>query len=195
MDRNTTITGTGRLRPVATAMLVAAVLLALTPQQGLAQKPLLSPRDSVALRYDDGRIFIDYGRPSMRGRKIMGDLVPFNRWWRTGANEATSFTTEMDLMIGDSIVPAGAYTLYTLPSAHRWTLIINTQTGQWGTVYREDMDLVRIPMDMRVLDKPLEKFTIVLERTGPAGGVLRLRWETTEVSVPFELRRRPERKG
>ncbi len=152
-----------------------------------AQKPLLSPRDSVEITFGDGSIFIDYGRPSMRERRIMGGLVPFNRWWRTGANEATSFRTAFDLLLGDSLIPAGDYTLYTLPSEHRWMLIINKQTGQWGTVYNQDLDLVRIPMRGRPLEEPLEKFTITLERTGPASGVLRLRWELTDVSVPFKV--------
>ena len=178
---------------VCRTIILTCALVVLASHGLVAQKPLLSPRDSVSLTYGDGRVFIDYGRPSMRGRKIMGGLVPYNRWWRTGANEATSFTTDMDLMIGDSLVPAGAYTLYTFPSEHKWLLIINRQTGQWGTVYNQDLDLVRIPLVRRTIDKPLEMFTITLERSGTASGVLRLRWETTDVSVPFDLRRDPER--
>lgn len=169
------------------ALLLAVLIGLIALPEVMAQKPLLSPRDSVEITFDSSRIFIDYGRPSMRNRKIMGGLVPFNRWWRTGANEATSFKTDMALRLGDSLVPAGSYTLYTLPSEHRWMLIINRQTGQWGTVYNPDLDLVRIPMDKKALEDPLEKFTITLERTGGRSGVLRLRWELTDVSVPFTI--------
>lgn len=164
-----------------------------------AQQPILSPRDSVQIRFNGspprnggpatagGRIFVDYGRPSMRGRVIMGGLVPYNKWWRTGANEATSFITDVDLRLGDTVVPKGAYTLYTLPSAKQWKLMVNRQTGQWGTVYDPSLDLVRLPMKKRTLKNPVEKFTILLERTGSRSGVLRLRWERTEVYVPFTV--------
>jgi hypothetical protein len=169
------------------------------PPEIWAQQPILSPRDSVQIRFNGkparqngpsetgGRIFIDYGRPSMRGRVIMGGLVPYNKWWRTGANEATSFITDMDLRLGDTVVPKGAYTLYTLPSAKEWKLMINRQTGQWGTVYDPSLDLVRLPMKKRTLKAPVEKFTILLERSGPRSGVLRMRWERTEVYVPFTV--------
>lgn len=165
-----------------------AVLLVFGAPKALSQTPLLSPRDSAEVLLDGRRVVVDYGRPSMRGRPIMGGLVPYNRWWRTGANEATSFKTEADLIIADSLVPAGAYTLYTLPSENRWKLIINRQTGQWGTVYNPELDLVRLPMTKRALKTPLETFTIFLEHTGPTSGSLVLRWERTEVSVPFRMR-------
>lgn len=187
-----------RLRSLIHILQVVA-LLAWLSSEIKAQQPILSPRDSVQIRFNgkparngeaqmsSGRIFIDYGRPSMRGRVIMGGLVPYNKWWRTGANEATSFVTEMDLRLGDTVVPKGAYTLYTLPSAKQWKLMINRQTGQWGTVYDPSLDLVRLPMKKRTLKTPVEKFTILLERTGSRSGVLRLRWERTEVYVPFTV--------
>lgn len=169
-------------------ILLVAVLLGTCPAEyATAQQPLLSPRDSVQVRFNGKRIFIDYGRPSIRGRVIMGGLVPYNRWWRTGANEATSFVTDVDVRIGDTVVPRGAYTLYTLPSAKQWRLMVNKQTGQWGTVYDPNLDLVRIPLRKRSLRRPVEKFTILLERTGTRTGALRLRWERTEVWVPFTV--------
>ncbi len=168
-------------------LILAFVLATMLSYEVRAQRPLLSPRDSVELSFEEYRVFIDYGRPSRRGRVIMGGLVPFDRWWRTGANEATSFSTDVDLLMGDSIVPSGEYTLYTLPSEQDWLLIINTQTGQWGTVYNPNLDLVRIPMRRRTMDRSLEMFTITLERTGTAAGILRLRWEGTDVWVPFRV--------
>ncbi len=170
--------------PILLAMVLLGACLA---ERAMAQQPLLSPRDSVQVRFNGKRIFIDYGRPSMRGRVIMGGLVPYDRWWRTGANEATSFVTDVDIRIGDTVVPRGAYTLYTLPSAKQWKLMVNKQTGQWGTVYDPTLDLLRIPLKKRSLRQPVEKLTILLERTGPRAGALRLRWERTEVWAPFTV--------
>jgi hypothetical protein len=104
--------------------------------------------------------------------------------WRTGANEATTLTTEIDLNIGGATIPAGKYTLYTLPSETGWKLIINKQTGQWGTIYDEKQDLVRVDMKTSQLSDPVEQFTILLEPHGDALAQLSLQWETTQVSVP-----------
>lgn len=153
----------------------------------LGQQPILSPRDSAEITLAGKRIFIDYGRPSMRGRVIMGGLVPYTRWWRTGANEATSFRTTADILVGDSLVPKGEYTLYTLPSEQQWKLIVNRQTGQWGTTYTPDLDLVRVSMKKKNLGKNVEKFTIRFERTGPRSCLLHLVWERTDVSIPITL--------
>jgi hypothetical protein len=166
-------------------LLAAIALVLMIGAPSFAQRPLLSPRDSIETSLQGKRIQVDYGRPSMRGRKIMGGLVPYNRWWRTGANEATSFRTEADLLLGDSLVPAGDYTLYTLPSEQRWMLIINRQTGQWGTVYNPDLDLVRIPLQRGSLEQPEETFLIRIEPTDSVSGTLHLLWETTDLSVPF----------
>lgn len=157
------------------------------PQTAAAlQGRVLSPRDTT--RFDAGghRVYVDYGRPSMRGRRIMGGLVPFGRVWRTGANAATTLVTEADLTIGGASVPRGTYTLYTVPTATGWTLIVNRQTGQWGTQYDPSRDLVRIPMQTTTLRAPVEQFTIALERGRAAGaGTLALTWENTRAAVPF----------
>jgi hypothetical protein len=159
------------------------------PQLLNAQQPLLSPRDSVEIRYNGKRIAVNYGRPSMRGRKIMGGLVPFNRWWRTGANEATSFTIDGDILIGGEELSKGTYTLYTLPSENQWKLMINRQTGQWGTVYNPDLDIKRIPLKKRLLKKTVEQFTISLERSGTNSGLLKLIWENTELAIEFKIKK------
>ncbi len=153
-----------------------------------AQQPILSPRDSVEVTIMGKRVFIDYGRPSMRGRKIFGGLRPYNQWWRTGANEATTFTAEADLLMGDSVIPKGEYTLYTLPSENQWKMMINKQTGQWGTVYNSEYDLVRLPLKKRTLKEPVEKLTIVLEKTNTTSGILKIIWETTEVWIDFKVK-------
>jgi hypothetical protein len=153
-----------------------------------AQQPLLSPRDSVKISFNGKTISVNYGRPSMRGRKIMGGLVPLDKVWRTGANEATAFITEADLVIEGVEVPKGSYTIYTLPSEKQWRLIINKQTGQWGTVYHQEMDLSRIPMKKRAFKEPVEIFTIALEKNGNSTGRLKLIWEKTEVWVNFKVK-------
>ena len=142
-----------------------------------------SPRGSAEITLNDNKITVDYGRPYMRGRKIMGELVPYNQVWRTGANKATHFTTEADLVIGGVAVPKGTYTLFTLPSQSGWKLIVNKKTGQWGIPYSyENEELARIDMKVETLPSAIEQFTISLDKDG-ADGILKLEWETTRASV------------
>jgi len=147
-----------------------------------------SPPDSSVLVINDKRLSVNYSRPSMRGRKIMGSVVPYGVVWRTGANAATSFVTQTDIVVSGVKIPRGSYTLYTLPSSKQWKLIFNKQTGQWGTVYNEKLDLVRIPLNKKNLKQPVEKFTITLERTAEKSGVIKLVWEKTQLSVDFQLK-------
>ena len=147
-----------------------------------------SPPDSSVLVINDKRLSVNYSRPSMRGRKIMGSVVPYGVVWRTGANAATSFVTQTDIVVSGVKIPRGSYTLYTLPSSKQWKLIFNKQTGQWGTVYNEKLDLVRIPLNNKNLKQPVEKFTIILERTADKSGVMKLVWEKTQLSVDFQLK-------
>jgi hypothetical protein len=147
-----------------------------------------SPRDSVKLLLHGKHLTLNYGRPSMRGRKIMGSVVPYGKVWRTGANAATGFTTEADLIFGGVQLPHGSYTLYTLPSSKQWKLIINKQTGQWGTVYHEKLSFSKIPLKKKMLAEAVEKFTITLERTSDKSGVMKLAWEKTQLSVNFQIK-------
>ena len=177
---------TARLNTAASVAVLAAFLW--TAPEALAQERL-SPPDSSEVEIGGRRLNVGFGSPSVRGRVIFGGLVPFNQVWRTGANEATSFSTEANLRVGDAEVPAGEYTLYTIPAPDRWTLIISRQTGQWGTEYHADMDLARVEMEVEELETPVERFRIVLEPGGSDGGTLAMEWATTRASVPFELLR------
>lgn len=151
------------------------------------QNPPLSPRKSAEHTFADGKkVTIDYGSPSIRGRKIMGGLVPYGKVWRTGANAATGLVTDTDLTIGGTKVPAGKYTLYTLPGETSWQLIINKQTGQWGTEYNQPQDLARIPMKLESLNSPVEQMTFSFENTGADSANLVLEWEKTKLSVPLK---------
>jgi hypothetical protein len=130
-------------------------------------------------------VLVDYGRPFMRGRTIMGGLVPFDEVWRTGANEATHLVTSADLRIGSEAVPAGTYTLYTIPTETTWTLIVNRQTGQWGTQYDRSQDLARIPMSVAPTGRVVDQFTIRIEPLGDGSAVLAMEWENTRAEVSF----------
>jgi hypothetical protein len=153
-------------------------------QQDKSARP--SPPGTAQVNLKGKKITIDYGRPSMKGRKIMGELVPYGKVWRTGANEATALTTEADLNIGGTNVPAGKYTLYTLPSEGTWKLIINKQTGQWGTVYEESQDLARVDLKKSSLSQPVEQLTISFDKKNDSTADLVLQWETTQLSVPVK---------
>ncbi len=161
-------------------MLVLAMLLA---SSALAQP--LSPPATASATINGKKLTIAYSAPSMRGRKIMGALVPYGRWWRTGADNATTFQTEADLDIGGLKVPKGIYTLYTLPGAKEWQLIVNKQTGQFGTEYDQKRDLGRVKMNLAQTSAPVERFKIELSSPGGNKGLLKMTWERTEVSVPI----------
>lgn len=151
-------------------------------------KPLASPPAMAEATLDGAKITIHYNSPAMRGRAIMGGLVPYGQIWRTGANPATSFVTTGGLKIGTLSVPAGSYTLYTMPAAPGtpWLLIINKQTGQWGTVYKPEMDLGRTPLHFDKFPAPQESMTISFENTTKHSTVLHIKWETTDESVKIE---------
>ncbi|HVE78222.1 MAG TPA: DUF2911 domain-containing protein [Gemmatimonadaceae bacterium] len=147
----------------------------------------LSPRDTVRATVGRAHLLVDYGRPMKRGRAIFGGIVPWNAVWRTGANAATQFTTDADLVVGGQPIPAGTYTLWTVPSREGSKLIFNKQTGQWGTEYDAAQDLVRVNLATESARSPAEQFTIAVEPRG-AGGVLRFVWDTTQLSVPFTVK-------
>jgi hypothetical protein len=157
----------------------------LTGAQAQTKKPVLSPPANTSQTVDGKTVSIQYSAPSMRGRKIFGGLVPYDHWWRTGANPATTLKTEANLKIGSATVPAGTYTLYTLPSAETWKLIINKQTGQWGTKYDQSQDLARVDMKKETLSSPQEVMSITIEPFHGKQSSLHVRWETTDVSVPI----------
>jgi Protein of unknown function (DUF2911) len=147
------------------------------------QMGTLSPRDSVVATVGGANVSVAYGRPSMRGRRIIGQVVPYGQVWRTGANEATHLRTDRDLLIGGTRVPAGAYTLWSIPAADGWTLIVNRQTGQWGTVYDAAQDLARIPVRAEAAaGAPVEQLTMRFE-----GSNLVIAWENTRVVVPVAV--------
>jgi hypothetical protein len=169
-----------------TALFVSFATLA------FAQRP--SPAASASCDLGGGKTTkTDYSSPRMKGRKIYGDLVPFGQVWRTGANEATTFVTSADVNIAGKTVPAGSYTLFTVPNAGKWALIINKKTGEWGDPYKYESDeLARVDMTVSKLPSPVENFTISYENSGNNSCTLNIDWETTRASVKIMANRWPE---
>jgi hypothetical protein len=152
----------------------------------------LSPRDTMSATVRGARITVDYSRPSKRGRVVFGGLVPYDEIWRTGANQATHLTTDRALEVGGTRIPAGTYTLFTIPGQDEWTLIVSRQTGQAGTDYDPEQDLARLPMPVDRLDEPVERFTIAAEQAGQ-GGDLAFIWDRTRARLPFTVVRTSNR--
>ena len=147
----------------------------------------MSPPDTVNATVGGANITVAYSRPFKRGRVIFGEVVPWNEVWRTGANAATVFTTDKDLVFANTVVPAGQYTLWTLPTQSGAKLIINSESGQWGTDYHADKDLARLDLTTRRASPPVEQFVIGVDPQG-SGGVLRLAWDDLEYTIPFTVK-------
>ncbi len=144
----------------------------------------LSPRDTARATIGAARVLVDYGRPSVRGRRIFGGaVVPWGRVWRTGANAASQLITDHDLVIGGAAVPAGTYSLWTLPTANGWKLIVNRQSGQWGTQYDSAQDLARVDATATRLQEAVETMQIQFVPAGQATDLV-IEWADTRVAVP-----------
>jgi hypothetical protein len=171
--------------------LCLAVSVTCSAQQDKSNRP--SPPAKAECKLAGGKtLTIAYSSPRAKGRKIYGDLpqdaatppvVPYGKVWRAGANEATTFVPDTDLNVGGTMVPAGSYTIFTIPNANKWQLVISKKTGEWGTAYPGPTeDLARIDMKVSTLQSPVENFTISLEKNS-SGCTLNMDWETTRASV------------
>jgi len=148
----------------------------------------LSPHESVSATIDGTDVKIVYGRPSMRGRKIFGSLVPYGRVWCPGADEATTLESSRVLRIGNLEIPAGPHTIWMLPEQRRWTFIVSEEPYGFHTAYSPSLDMGRAPLRVKTLDSPVEQLTFAIEPRSPSGGTIAMRWEQTEVSVDFSVR-------
>ena len=168
---------------LAVGCLAAALMAALgSAQTDKASRP--SPPATASCALTDGKtITVDYSSPRAKGRKIFGGLVPYGEVWRAGANEATTFVTTADLIVGGTHVPAGSYTIFAIPNKDKWTLVISKKTGEWGTPYPgASEDLARIDMKASALPSAVDNFTIAFDKV-TSGCTLRMDWETTRASV------------
>ena len=172
---------------IAGTMLTPAVL-AQNGQMGGMQmdtpaKTLPSPPATATVTLLGKTLMIHYNTPHMRGREIFGGLVPYGQVWQTGANPATTLITPVSLHVGNLLVPAGTYTIYTLPDRDKWMLIINKQTKQWGTEYHQEMDLGRVPLQNHKLGSPQEVMSLSFDDIKKDSAELHVRWATTDESV------------
>ena len=146
-----------------------------------------SPEASSSGTIGGKKITIEYYTPSMHGRKIFGELVPFGKVWATGANYATKITAEAPLLVGDLKLPKGSYSIWTVPGEREWTLIINKETGQFHLNYDANQDFGRTKMKVSALPSPVETLHIGVRPEGGNKGALFIDWETTEASVPLTV--------
>jgi hypothetical protein len=182
--------------------MVATTVVAVGPALAQAQKkarPKLSPHETISQVVDGNRVTLTYGRPyttkpgTTEARKIWGGLVPYDKVWRTGADEATLLITEQPLEIGGLSLERGAYTLFTYPTTDGAAkLVVNKKIGQWGIPYDEKKEaaneLGRVDLKKETLDEPVNQFTMALEK-GASGGVISMMWETTKYSVPYSVKK------
>ncbi len=165
------------------AAFVTMAIFALTLAAVCQEKSRPSPAAQTQCSIGGKSVTIAYSSPRAKGRKIFGDLVPYGEVWRTGANEATTFVTQGDLSVGGKTVPAGNYTIFTVPNADKWTLIVNKKTGEWGIPYKYESDeLVRTDMKVSATSSPVENFTINLASMDGHCS-LNISWENTEATV------------
>ncbi|GHB88025.1 DUF2911 domain-containing protein [Persicitalea jodogahamensis] len=148
-----------------------------------------SPEQTVSFNEGEKHVEVYYNRPSKKGREIFGGLVPYGEVWRTGANEATTFTTKTELVIDGKMLPAGEYTLWTIPEKDKWTVIFNNKQYSWGvnfdgTPIREaEADVLKVEVPTQVTNSPAEMFTISFDQSIPA---MEMAWDMTKVSVPIK---------
>jgi hypothetical protein len=155
-----------------------------TRQGGAAQ---LSVRDTARGEIGSARFMVDYGRPLARGRVLLGNVIQYDYVWRTGANAATQFSTSVPIVLGGVRLPAGMYTLWTVPREQGVDLIVNSQTGQWGTSYNRKLDVGRSAMTTEALATPVEKFTISIVPTDARHGTLVMEWGTFRWRAPIVI--------
>jgi hypothetical protein len=154
--------------------------------------PRLSPKDSAKLELNDLNLKVEYNRPSKREREVFGALVPFNEVWRTGANEATTFETNKDLMIDGALLKKGKYTIWTVPMEKVWRVMFNTKQYKWGVnekmepMWDPNFDAIEIEVPTQELDDTVEKFTIAFDNS--TGNLkLTLAWDRTLIAIPIQV--------
>ena len=176
------------------SLFAAAVMLVVSDAN--AQRPRVSPHETIHTAIDGDRVTVTYGRPytkdpkSGETRKVWGKLVPWGKAWRLGADEATSLITQKPIILGDQEIPAGAYTLYMVPEENGTSkLAVSKAIGGWGIPVDEKNDLVRVDLKKETLEKPTDQLVISLEKNPEGGGLLKFSWEDTQYSVPFKVKK------
>ncbi len=174
------------MRIASLVVLLSLFITSVMGQEAVAPRP--SPTAIVTVKYEDTYLKITYSQPHKRGRSVFGELVPFGEVWRTGANEATELTVTEDIEIGGNLLKAGTYSLFSIPGEKEWTIILNSELGQWGSYnYNEASDVLRFNVPVHTLENEVwEPFTIVFEQNNETAE-MRLMWDRTMVSIPIKF--------
>lgn len=171
-------------------VLLLLFVLTLSSRLTFAQevlKPRPSPLALISMRYKDAYIKITYSQPQRKGRVVFGGLVPFNEVWRTGANEATEITATKDIRVNNQLLKSGTYSIFTIPGEEKWTIIINSDTGLWGSYnYNEKLDVLRFEVPVQATDMVYEPFTMKFEQRNDVAELLMM-WDRTKVSIPINF--------
>ena len=175
-----------RLFPCLSLVFMLSFSIPLFAQEALNNRP--SPTSIVTMKYKNTYIKITYCQPHKKGREIFGELVPYGKVWRTGANEATEITVTKDILIGADTLKAGTYSVFTIPTPDKWTVIFNSELGQWGAYnYLESSDVMRLEVKTEKVEKVVwEPFTINFEQVNSKAD-LKMMWDQTMISVPIEF--------
>lgn len=152
-----------------------------------ALKPRPSPMAVTKMQFKDCYVKIVYSQPHKRGREIFGGIVPYGEVWRTGANEATEITFTKDILFNSTLVKAGTYSFFTIPDRIKWTIILNSETGLWGSYnYNSKLDILRFDVPVQNLDTPFEPFTMLFDQVNDKA-TLKLMWDKTLVEIPIKF--------
>jgi hypothetical protein len=177
-----------RILAAVTAVAAAPLLAFASPLAAQFEPPLPSPKATVTQRVGVTEMSVSYSRPGVKGRKIWGELVPYDKPWRTGANRATTFTTSDDVMVEGQKLPAGTYSIVTIPGKEQWTVIFNKDLDLWfKTEYDEKKDALRVKVKPVTLETTVETFTIVFRDVTPDSTQLTFNWEKLRVPVSLKV--------
>ena len=163
----------------------ALICLIVAVASAQLKTPAPSPTQTIKQDFGLSSIELVYSRPGMKGRKIFGDLVPWNKVWRTGANSATRIKFNDDVLIGGQALKAGEYAIYTVPNENEWEVIINKGSANWGTEYKMEDDIFRVKVKPMKLDQSVESFTMQFGNVKPTSADLQIMWDKTAVAIPI----------
>ncbi|RYY98785.1 MAG: DUF2911 domain-containing protein [Chitinophagaceae bacterium] len=166
---------------------IAASCLMLAANAQPLRTPAPSPSQMIRQDFGVSSVELNYSRPVMRGRTIMGDLVPYGKVWRTGANSATRLKFSDDVTIGGQPLKAGEYAVFTIPGQREWEIIINKGTANWGTDYKQEGDVVRFKAPVSATSSPVESFTIQFANVKPTTMDIQMMWDRTLVTIPVAV--------
>jgi hypothetical protein len=165
-------------------ILIAVILILVIAVAGFfAYTSTLSPEEKLSFDNNGLEVKVTYCQPKMKGRKIFGELIPYGKVWRTGANAATTISFSKPVTVAGEAVPAGEYTLWSIPNEGNWTIILNKEAGQWGTNYNENEDLLRVEVPAEEITSQVEQLTMKLASVDNGINV-NLMWENTKVIIP-----------